>query len=165
MGLTDTPLEPSARMKSRPDSLTALPPARIMTAMSGPATSSPSKGLRETLIDDVVITPETVALAEARAVTAHEALGDALVELGALSEPGVHRSRAAQRGLRFLPVDVIAFTLRDLKNLSPKYLRQYVAGPIAVEGSTLTVDTADPSNPLLADELRQTPGLAIVVCV
>src|SRR5262245_4039095 len=165
MGLTDTPLEPSARMKSRPDSLTALPPARIMTAMSGPATSSPSKGLGETLIEGGVITPETLALAEARAGTAHEALGDALVELGAVSEADVLRAMAAQRGLRFLPADEIPFTLPVLKNLSPKYLRQYVACPIAVEGSTLTVVTADPSNPLLADELRQTLGLAIVVCV
>jgi len=136
-----------------------------MTAMSGPATSSPSKGLGETLIEGGVITPETLALAEARAGTAHEALGDALVELGAVSEADVLRAMAAQRGLRFLPADEIPFTLPVLKNLSPKYLRQYVACPIAVEGSTLTVVTADPSNPLLADELRQTLGLAIVVCV
>ncbi len=37
-----------------------------------------------------------------------------------------------------------------LKNLSPKYLRQYAVCPVSVEGSLLTVATADPLNPLIA---------------
>ena len=37
--------------------------------------------------------------------------------------------------------------------------------PDRVEGSTLTVATADPSNPLLVDELRQTLALNIALCV
>jgi len=41
-----------------------------------------------------------------------------------------------------------------VKNLSSKYLRQYVACPIAIEGGVVTVATADPTNPLLLDELR-----------
>ena len=41
-----------------------------------------------------------------------------------------------------------------LKALSPQYLRQYVACPVAVEGTTVTVACADPTDPVLVDDLR-----------
>ncbi len=123
------------------------------------------KGLGEALLDAGVITAETLALAEARAGEAGERVSDALVELGAASEEDVLRALAGQRGLRFVAAEDLPFTPPVLKNLSPKYLRQYAACPIALEGSTLTVATADPTNPLLVDELRQTLGLTIALCV
>ncbi len=123
------------------------------------------KGLGETLLEAGVITPETLALAEARAGEARERLGDALVELGAVPEDDVLRALASQRGLPFLPADELPFTPPVLKNLSPKYLRQYAACPIALEGATVTIATADPGNPLLVDELRQTLGLNVQLCV
>ncbi len=124
-----------------------------------------SKNLGETLLEAGVITPEMLALAEARAGEAHERVGDALVELGAASEDDVLRALAAQRGLLFLSAEELPFSPPVLKNLSPKYLRQYAACPITLEGSTLTVATADPTNPLLVDELRQTLALNIALCV
>ena len=72
-----------------------------------------------------------LALAEARAGDARERVGDALVELGAVSEEDVLRALAAQRGLPFLSAEELPFTPPVLKNLSPKYLRQYAACPIA----------------------------------
>src|SRR5262245_36632176 len=123
------------------------------------------RGLGEALLDAGVITPETLALAEARAGEAGEQVSDALVELGAVSEEDVLRALADQRGLRFIAAEELPFTPPVLKNLSPKYLRQYAACPIALEGSTLTVATADPTNPLLVDEPRQTLGLNIALCV
>ncbi|HEV8533337.1 MAG TPA: type II secretion system ATPase GspE, partial [Methylomirabilota bacterium] len=39
------------------------------------------------------------------------------------------------------------------------------ACPIAVDTSTITVATADPTNPLLLDELRQMLGLRVALCV
>src|SRR2546428_5492021 len=53
-----------------------------------------------------------------------------------------------------------------LKNLSPKYLRQNAVCPVSVEGGLLTVATADPLNPIIVDDLRQSTGLniKIVVC-
>ncbi len=127
--------------------------------MTGP------RGLGESLIEAGVISPETLALAEARAGNARERVGDALVEIGAASEEDILRALATQRGLPFLSAEDLPFTPPVLKNLSPKYLRQYAACPIVVEGSTLTVATADPTNPLLVDELRQTLGLSIALCV
>jgi general secretion pathway protein E len=52
-----------------------------------------------------------------------------------------------------------------LKNLSAKYLRQYAVCPVALEGSTLTVATAEPTNPVLLDDLRQSLGVAVKLCV
>src|SRR5262249_45797914 len=122
------------------------------------------KGLGESLLEAGVIPPETLALAEARAGNLRERVGDALVELGAVSEEDVLRALAGQRGLPFLSGEELPFTPPVLKNLSPKYLRQYAACPIAVEGSTVTIATADPSNPLLVDELRQTLGMHVALC-
>src|SRR5262245_11044242 len=134
-----------------------------MATHKGPGASS--KNLGESLLEAGAITPEMLALAEARAGDARERIGDALVELGAATEEDVLRALAAQRGLAFLAAEELPFTPPVLKNLSPKYLRQYAACPITLEGSTLTVATADPTNPLLVDELRQTLSLNIALCV
>ena len=75
------------------------------------------------------------------------------------------RALAKQWGVPFLSADEIPFTLPVLKNLSPKYLRQYEACPVSLEGNILTVATSDPTNPLLVDELRQTLGLQIRLSV
>src|SRR5262245_2082717 len=51
-----------------------------------------------------------------------------------------------------------------IKALSPQYLRHYVACPVAVEGSTVTVAAADPTDPLLLDDLRQFLGAGVRLC-
>jgi general secretion pathway protein E len=51
-----------------------------------------------------------------------------------------------------------------VKALSPQYLRQYVACPVAVEGATVTVAAADPTNPLLVDDLRLYLGGSVRLC-
>ncbi len=124
-----------------------------------------TKSLGETLVEAGVITPETLAAALARAEHAHERVGEALVALGAVSPDDILRAVAKQWGVPFLSAEEVPFTLPVLKNLSPKYLRQYEACPVLLEGSTLTVATANPTNPLLVDELRQTLGLQIKLCV
>jgi general secretion pathway protein E len=67
--------------------------------------------------------------------------------------------------LPFLSAEELPSAPPVLKELSPQYLRQQLACPIAVEGSTVTVATAQPDNPLLLDELEQRLGLAIKLCV
>src|SRR5215510_14763595 len=106
-----------------------------MAARIAPGT----KALGETLIEAGVITPETLAAALSRAEHARERIGEALVALGAVSEEDVLRALATQRRLPFLSAEEVPFTPPVLKNLSPKYLRQYVACPIALQGQTLTV--------------------------
>ena len=85
--------------------------------------------------------------------------------MGAASADDVLKAVAAQQELPYLSAEELPSNPPALKELSPKYLRQYVACPIAVEGTTVTVATADPANPLLLDDLQQTLPLVIKLCV
>jgi general secretion pathway protein E len=117
------------------------------------------------LVESRTITPDILAAALTRARQEGRRLGETLVANGAASEESVLRAVAVQQELPFLAAEELPSTPPALKELSPKYLRQYVACPIAVEGATVTVATADPTNPLLLDELQQSLSLAIKLCV
>ena len=127
--------------------------------------SPPPLRLGEILVQARVVTDELLQEALARAGEERQRLGEALVAMGAASADDVLKAVAAQQELPFLSAEELPSTPPALKELSPKYLRQYVACPIAVEGTTVTVATADPTNPLLLDDLEQTLSLAIKLCV
>ena len=121
--------------------------------------------LGQILIEARVIAPEALEAGLVRARGTGERLGEALVALGAASVDDVARGLATQRGLTFLSRDEIPSTLPVLDALSPKYMRQYSVCPVAVDGSTVTVATADPTNVVLLDDLRQALGARLTVCV
>ena len=121
--------------------------------------------LGQILMDAQVITLETLEEALLRATQERQRLGEALVAMGAASTTDVLRGLAAQQGVPFLSAEELPSTPPPLKHVSPKYLRQYVACPIALEGAIVTVATADPTNPLLVDDLQQSLGVTIKLCV
>jgi general secretion pathway protein E len=121
--------------------------------------------LGQILMDAQVITPETLEEALLRATQERQRLGEALVAMGAASTTDVLRGLAAQQGVPFLSAEELPSTPPPLKHVSPKYLRQYVACPIALEGAIVTVATADPTNTLLVDDLQQSLGVTIKLCV
>ncbi len=125
------------------------------------AISVENRLLGQVLLDAGLVTPEVIAEALARAKRSGERIGEALVALGAVAKEDVLRALARQQDLPFLSRDELPSPLPILKNLSAKYLRQYRVCPVAVDGSTLTVATADPTNPLLVDDLRQSLGLQV----
>ncbi len=127
--------------------------------------SPPPLRLGEILVQARVVTDELLQEALARAGEERQRLGAALVAMGVASADDVLKAVAAQQELPYLSAEELPSTLPALKELSPKYLRQYVACPIAVEGTTVTVATADPTNPLLLDDLQQSLSLAIKLCV
>ncbi len=88
---------------------------------------------------------------------------EASVNLAASED--VLRALAIQHGLPFMSAEEIASSLPLVKTLSPKYLRQNLACPIAIDSSTVTVATADPTNPLLLDDLQQNLGGTVRLCV
>jgi len=112
-----------------------------------------------------VVTAENVDLALERARRTGERIGEALVALGAASVDDVARALATQRGLAYLARDDMPSTLPVVKALSPKYMRQYTVCPVAVDGAAVTVATADPTDVLVIDELRQTLGPELALCV
>jgi len=87
------------------------------------------------------------------------------VALGAVTKDDVLKALAVQNNLPYLFRGELPSPLPVVKNLSPKYLRQYVVCPIAVEGGLLTVATADPLNPMIVDDLRQSTGLDVRIVV
>jgi general secretion pathway protein E len=121
--------------------------------------------LGEILVADGVTTPEMITLALNRMQTTGERLGEALVSLGAVTKDDVLKALAIQNNLPYLFRGELPSPLPVVKNLSPKYLRQYVVCPIAVEGGLLTVATADPLNPMIVDDLRQSTGLDVRIVV
>jgi general secretion pathway protein E len=128
------------------------------------ATSTPPLG--ELLLAKGRATVEVIAAATARSGSTGESLADALVALG-VSQADVLRALARQQNLNYLSRDELPSPLPVLKNLSPKYLKQYTVCPVSVEGGVLTLATADPTNPVIVDDLRQSTGLDVrlVVCV
>ncbi|MBI2493589.1 MAG: type II secretion system ATPase GspE [Candidatus Rokubacteria bacterium] len=129
------------------------------------AIAAPPRLLGEILVQERLTTPDVIEQALARARTTGERLGEALVALGAVRAEDVLRALARQQGLPFLGRDELPSPLPIVKNLSPKYLRQYAVCPVSVEGGVLTVATAEPLNPVVADDLRQSTGLAVKVVV
>ena len=123
-----------------------------------------SSGLGEILVAEGLATSDIVALATTRTQTTGEPLGDALIALG-VSADDILRGIARQYHLPCLSRDELPTPLPVLKNLSPKYLKQYMVCPVSVDGGVLTVATADPLNPVIIDDLRQSTGLDIRVAV
>ena len=123
------------------------------------------RALGRLLIEGGVISEGTLAEALTHATERGQRLGEALVALGAATSEEILRGLAAQHGLPFRSREELPLMPPIVKLLSPKYLRQYVACPIAVDGATVTVATAEPANPMLGDDLRKTLGSAVQLCV
>jgi type II secretion system protein E len=121
--------------------------------------------LGQILLGARLITPDVLEEGLARAKSERRRLGEALTTMQAVSQDDVLRALATQQGLPFVAAEELPSTPPLIKSLSPKYLRQYTACPIAVDASTIRVATADPTNPLLLDELRQMLGLRVTLCV
>src|SRR5213594_2288928 len=121
--------------------------------------------LGEILVGERLTTQDVVDQALARARTTGERVGEALVSLGAVKDDDVLRALAQQQNLAYLNRDELPAPLPIVKNLSPKYLRQYAVCPVSVEGNVLTVATADPLNPIIVDDLAQSTGLTVKVVV
>src|ERR1041384_238311 len=120
--------------------------------------------LGEILFDELT-TPDVIATALERCQKTGELLGEALVALGAVSQEDVLRAIAKQQKLPFISRENLPSPLPIIKNLSSKYLRQYAVCPVSVDGNVLTVATADPLNPIVVDDLRQSTGLNVRLVV
>jgi general secretion pathway protein E len=121
--------------------------------------------LGQILLEAGHTTLETLERALGRIRGTGERLGEALVAMGAVGSEDVLRALAAQANLPFVSRDELPTSLPILKNLSPQYLRQYRVCPVSIDGNILTVATADPTNLLLLDDLRQSLAMQVKVVV
>jgi general secretion pathway protein E len=125
----------------------------------------PRRPLGEILVQEGLTTTDLVDRALTRTQTTGERIGEALVALGAVTEDDILRALALQHDLPYIWREELPSTVPVLKNVSAKYLREVRACPLSVEGSVMTVASADPLNPLVADELRQATGLTVKMVV
>src|SRR5574341_528679 len=128
-------------------------------------TAAPPRLLGEILVLERLTTPEAVEQALARGRATGERLGEALVAMGAVTSEDVLRALAKQQNLAFLSREEFPSALPLVKNLSPKYLRQYTVCPVSVDNGLLTIATADPLNALVVDDLRQFTGFNVKIVV
>jgi len=91
--------------------------------------------------------------------------GEDRIASGGASPDEALRRLAGRLGLPFISAAEMPPSPPQVKNLSSKYLRHYLACPVAVEGAVVTVATADPTSAVLLDELRQHLGPAVRLCV
>src|SRR5438309_8317770 len=125
------------------------------------AIGAPTRLLGEILVAEGLTTADAVDRALARQRTTGELIGEALAALGAVNEDDVARALAVQQDLPYVWREELPSTVPVLKNVSPKYLRQYRICPITIEGGVLTVASADPLNATVEDDLRQATGLSV----
>ena len=114
--------------------------------------------LGQILVEAGTTSSEQLEAALARQLTTGERIGEALIAIGAATRHDVLAALALQWKLPFLWSEEIPSVLPVVKNLSPKYLRQYTVCPVALKDSTVTLATADPTNVLVLDDLRHTLG-------
>jgi general secretion pathway protein E len=127
--------------------------------------ASPRLLLGEILVQEGLTTADVVERALTRAQTTGELIGEALIALGAVTEDDVLRALALQQHLPYVWREELPSSVPVLKNVSAKYLREARVCPLSIEGTVLTVASADPLNPIVADELRQATGLSVKVVV
>jgi general secretion pathway protein E len=129
------------------------------------AISIATRLLGQILLEAGLTTPELLERALERTRATGERIGEALVALGAVGRDDVLRALARQHNLPYLNRDELPVPLPIIKNLSPKYLRQYRVCPVSIEGHTLTVATADPTNLIVLDDLQQNVPMQIRLAV
>jgi general secretion pathway protein E len=121
--------------------------------------------LGDILVESRTVTRATVNLALARAETTGELLGEALIALGVVSDEDILQAIALQQNLPYLFRGELPSALPIIRNVSPKYMRQYAVCPVGLEDGVLTIASADPLNPIVLDDLRQATGLRVEVVV
>src|SRR3990172_2619690 len=117
--------------------------------------------LGQILLEGRVITDRDLQRGLERQQATGERIGEALVGLGVASREEILRALARQQGVAYLSREEFPSTLPVIPRVSPKYMRQYHFCPLTIEGGTLTIATADPVNPLVVDDLRQTLGIQV----
>ena len=121
--------------------------------------------LGQILLNAGTISAAALEAALARTQKTQERIGEALIAMGAVTRHDVLAALALQWELPFLFREEFPTAPPIVKNLSAKYLRQYIVCPVAIDGATVTLATADPTNPLVLDDFRQSLGLQVTLCV
>ncbi|MBI3088401.1 MAG: hypothetical protein HYY91_05930 [Candidatus Omnitrophica bacterium] len=113
-----------------------------------------TKRIGDILLERGVITPKQLEGALQRQQERGGLLGQALIDLGHVTEEEVALALTAQYGFPYLPLDNYEID-RDVTQLVPEHVaRQYCLIPIDRIGNALTVAMADPSNSQAIEDIE-----------
>ncbi len=139
--------------------------ASKLNEIPGLAASCHPEELAELLLRNRLITSEQLRDAQAQADRTRESLVEALIRRRDVSVEDILQALALKYELPYFFRGELPMPAPIVGNLSAKYLRQYVVCPVSLEAGVLTVATADPLNPLVVDDLRQSTGCQIRLAV
>jgi hypothetical protein len=127
--------------------------------------SQAALSLEELLVEHGTVSVETLEKAHERQRDG-KALGEVLQEMGAVDSSTWARTLAAHYGLPFrdqLPEDASILDL--VEELPINFAKRHLLLPVAVEGDTVVLATADPSNVGAIDDVRLLIGKPLRVFV
>jgi len=141
-------------------------PAEVESAAIVPLFEHRRPQLGTILLRQGLVTPEQVAAGLEEKEESGERLGRILVQTGALSEQGLATALAEQHDLDYLDIAAAPPNVAVASLLPAKYARRYRAVPVRyLEGGTLLVAVADPTDVLASDDLRLVLGVQIQLAV
>jgi type IV pilus assembly protein PilB len=117
------------------------------------------------LLRDGVVTPEQLERALAEKEETGNRLGELVVALGYAPAASVAQALAEQHQLEYLDLEAIEIEAEAVKLLPEQLAERYAALPIRLEGETLLIAVADPTNVVASDDLRLALGLPVRIAV
>jgi type IV pilus assembly protein PilB len=115
----------------------------------------PREPLGEILVREGSITREQLQRGLARQREGGKRLGEALADLGYVSEDEVVKALARQFALPHLSLAALSITPVPIHDrLSPKYMREHKVFPVEVKDGVLTVAMTDATDPYTLEDLR-----------
>jgi len=120
------------------------------------------KQLGEILLDEGLVTEAQLLSALDEQMTGGASLGRALVELGILTEGQLVKALAQQVGMQFVDLDEFAVDRTAVSLVPGSLCRRYTVLPIAFDGPSLVLATADPGNVMAVDDVRTVSGRSVI---
>lgn len=123
------------------------------------------KQLGEILLDEGLVTESQLLAALDETMTRGSSLGRTLVDLGVLSESQLVKALAAQVGMQFIDLDDYPVDRTALSLVPAALCRRYTVLPVALEGGSIVLATADPGNVMAVDDVRSMAGMPVISVV
>ncbi|RHA40529.1 GspE/PulE family protein [Cellulomonas rhizosphaerae] len=120
------------------------------------------KQLGEILLEEGLVSEAQLLAALDETMTSGASLGRTLVEIGILSEGQLVQALAAQVGMQYVDLDEFPIDRMAVSIVPGALCRKYTVLPIALEGGSLVLATADPGNVMAVDDVRSVSGRQIV---
>jgi len=122
--------------------------------------------LGDILIEDKGISEEVVRQALREQEGNHLKLGQILREKGGASEAVLAEALALQSGMEYVEEPVVKTSALHLLTTVPiSYAKENLAVPLEIDGQTIRLAVADPSNNLILNDLSVLTGCRIVPCL